>query len=89
MGLTVNLYRRFVAFKTSDIDNYNFLLTMDDVEPLLESTGNDIKEKYHSLLKDLLSQANINVTKKDKNAIKACTGVIKELKSLYQTTNLT
>ena len=90
MGLTVDLYQRFVAFKNNDVEDYNFLLTMGVKEPfILERAGNKIKEKYHSLLEDLLQQSDINISKRNKSAMKAFTGVIKELKSLYQTTNLT
>ena len=85
MGLTVDLYQRFMAFKTNDVKNYNSLLAIKNISAkVLDRMKASLKSTYEDLQEALMVQMDVNLSSNDMDAVSACNDVIVELDALIE-----
>ena len=89
MGLTVDLYQRFMAFKTIDVEKYKSLSAVKNIAALvLDRKRVALKSTSNDLLDALLLQLDSNFSSNNMDAVSACNEVIMELNALIESLGL-
>ena len=87
MGLTVDLYRRFISFQNNAVIEYETMQSINDLEADVRSELiAEFNNTYSNLLGDMKLQLKSHIKNKSKDAVARCNDTIILLKQIYEST---